>query len=371
MRGCLAFVLFFTLVGPMLFAFEIVAGASTFLVNREFYVDLFADPNIYGSLLDTALAEAGSTIGHLGDGEQYEQVIAALDDGEWRAAVSSAVNQLFDVFEGKSNRISLTIPLRPLKSLLLTDLGDTFIHRYIGDLPVCRLGQEPTSAPSQFTVAPLPVCVPPDRTPAQYAEQIVTTLPQIVAAMPDQLSYSDTFNADRDLEAMEFFGGFSGVQAVLQGGVILIGIVALGAWLITGLIAAASMRGKLLALGLMLLLPSLAVLVIGFGIYVAFNAPDALPRSNTALTRTIVETLNSSPLSTVFLTTGAIPSAVAVGLIVLGGLLPSRRRDDALDDLRANPTTMFAAERPPASPSNVKLKNDSKPKNDDSIIRPL
>jgi hypothetical protein len=78
-------------------------------------------------------------------------------------------------------------------------------------------------------------------------------------------------------------------------------------------------------------------------------------------------------ISTAFLVAGGIPTAIGLGLLVIGIVIPAPRRDDMEQDMYNNPTMQYGQySGKPKNDFEVfnKPKNDGKEKNDD-IIKPL
>jgi hypothetical protein len=160
--------------------------------------------------------------------------------------------------------------------------------------------------------------------------------------------------------------------------VIVLGVIAVGAWFTTGIIAGDSAGSRLRWLGGTLFLPSVVVALIGLGIM----STSAIAVSRGAvmidggisgrLSQTVYDALvgGVGRISTAFLVAGGIPTAIGLGLLVIGLVIPAPRRDDMERDMYANPTMQYSGK--PKNDFEVfnKPKNDGKEKNDD-IIRPL
>ncbi len=377
MRGCIAFFLFIFIVGPALFTFELAASASTWLFSRDFYSDVLATPEVYsvmlGGLVDTLGANGTAAMSE----SEFEQLSASVNTEEWRAAVSSSVSQVFDALEGKSDHFTITLPLAPLKALLGSSAGEQFIRLYAQRLEPCVGGQEPTESPDQFTNFPLPVCAPQNLGREAYVSDLVERLPSIMANMPPSMTFSSTI--DPTLTGGFVQGtGFGGVSSAVTAVVAVLGVIAVGSWFVTGLIGSGSARGRLFWLGITLVLPSAIVLLLGFGVTAASAALLSDPAawtldSNGPISRALYEAIfgGANRISISFLAAGGIPLIAGALLTVFGIIVPGRRDDRLQRDLYNNPTAQFADK--PKNDFEVfnKPKNDAKPINDDSIIRPL
>lgn len=379
MRGCIGVVVFVVVVAPMLFLFEVTAAASTFLVNRAFYTDVFASPDVYAGLVAGVMAEAGSE-GRPPTDAELERITATLDATEWRAAVGDAVDQFFAVVEGRSDTLTIRIPLAPLRAVLESSAGEAFVRDYIASLPTCRAGQEPTDSPGSLGGLPLPVCVPQTTTASAYAELMIERLPQMTASMPPEIVITEHVTDVPQVEAL----GEMGVQGAVTAALAAFGAAAVGGWFITGMIAGATAGSRLRWLGVTLLLPSLGVLLIGFAVggsmalmrdgagMGSMGAMGSMGSMDSRLSEAIYSALGGGlgRIALSFAAAGGIPAAIGLMLWLAG----MTRRDPYVSvterDLFANPTTQIAP----------KPKNDfaapTKPKNDrvddtGDIIKPL
>jgi hypothetical protein len=376
MRGCVAFFVFIFVAAPLMLAFEVSAAASTFLVNRDFYGDVLSSPEIYAAMLEGLMDDAGVSA-ELRESGELDRITATLDTDEWRAAVDEAIDQAFAVLEGRSDTITINIPLEPVRAILQSSAAEEFVSDYVGELPVCSGGREPMDAPDTITGLPLPACRPQNLSPREYAEQLTADLPRVIESMPEYLTYSDTIPDGPRIEGL----GEVGVQQAVTTAVIVLGVIAVGAWFTTGIIAGDSASSRLRWLGGTLFLPSVVVVLIGLGIM----STSAIAVSRGAvmidggisgrLSQTVYDALvgGVGRISTAFLVAGGIPTAIGLGLLVIGIVIPAPRRDDMEQDMYNNPTMQYGQySGKPKNDFEVfnKPKNDGKEKNDD-IIKPL
>lgn len=376
MRGCVAFFVFVFVAAPLILAFEVTAAASTFLVNRDFYGDVLSSPEIYAAMLEGLMDDAGVSAELRASGE-LERITATLDTDEWRAAIDEAIDQAFAVLEGRSDTITINIPLAPVRAILQSSAAAEFVSDYVGELPRCAAGREPMDAPDTISGLPLPTCRPQNISLTEYTDQLMSDLPRIIENMPETLTYSDTIPDGPRIEGL----GEVGIQQAVTTAVIVLGVAAAGVWFINGLIAGASAGGRLRWLGVTLLLPSVVVVLIGLGI--ASVAALAVSRGavmidggiSSRLSETVYEALTGGVgrISTSFLIAGGIPSVIGLLLLITGFAMPAPRRDDMERDMYANPTMQYGQYGgKPKNDFDVfnKPKNDGKEKNDD-IIKPL
>lgn len=377
MRGCIAFFLFIFIVGPALFTFEVAASTSAWLFNREFYADVLATPEVYSALLG-GLVDTLGTDGALALSEsEIEQLKASVNTDEWNAAVRSSVSQVFDAFEGKSDQFTISLPLGPLKVLLESSAGARFMRLYGERLQPCASGQEPSESPDQVTNFPLPVCAPQNVDRETYVSGLVERLPAIAAEMPQTMTVSSTVDSTPTSEFVRGIG-VGGLDSAVMAAVAVLGVIAVGSWFVTGMIGAGQARGRLFWLGITLVLPSAVVLVLGFGVTAASAALLSDPAtwnldSTEPISQAVYEAMSggANRISTSFLAAGGLPVVIGVLLTIFGLIIPGRRDNRLQGDPYSNPTAQFAEK--PKNDFQVfsKLKNDAKPKNDDSIIRPL
>jgi hypothetical protein len=373
MRGCVAFFLFLVIVAPLLFAFEIAAAASTFLVNREFYTDVLASPDVYAAVLEGVLDDAGVSA-RLRETGELDRIRATLNESEWRDAIQDVIDDVFAVIEGRSNTISISLPLAPVRAILESSAGAEFVRSYVDGLDPCRPGQEPNQVPAGIVGLPLPVCVPQGVATDQYAADLIERLPATLERMPARLTYTATAT---DFPQVQGVTGFDVPSAVMTALAVL-GIMAIGAWLVTGIVAGDGAGSRLRWLGGTLLLPSLVVLLIGLaigGATATATSTVVLGGVNQRLSQAFADAIvgGAGRIALSFVAAGGIPAAIGALLFVAGLFVPDRRADTLQRDLYANPTAQYPPQYPP-KPKNefdvYKPKNNDKPSNDD-VIRPL
>lgn len=373
MRGCVAFFIFIFVAAPLMLGFEVAAATSTFLVNRDFYSNVLAAPEIYEALLDGMVHDAGAP-GVMLDSGEMAQITALLNSAEWRTAIEEAVDQAFAVLEGRSDTISIRIPLAPVRAILQSSAGRDFVRSYAEKLPICAGGREPMDGPETITGLPLPTCVPQALSRTEYADQLVNDLPRVIETMPDYMTYTDTLPEGVRLSGLAGIG----IENAVQTAVIVFGMVAIGAWLVTGIIAQATTAGRLRWLGVTLLLPSAGVALIGLGLIGAASTgamrSDIMIDGATSdrLSELVYESLvgGAGQISNAFLAAGGIPFVIGLLLLVIGLVVPASRCDEMQADMYANPTLQYGDK--PKNEFDVfnKPKNDDKEKNDD-IFQPL
>lgn len=357
MRGCIGFLLFLLMVAPPLFVFESLAAINSWLLDREFYADLLADPQIYPALLAGMMDEAGAD-GVL-DAARFLEMTSLVDETEWHAAANAIVDQGLEVVAGDRTTMTIALPLSPLRALIAGQHSEVFIRSYVTGLRPCSGGIDPFRSSAAVDGVPLPLCFPADLTAAQYADQIAAQLPAIVENMPAAITFTGRLDAD----VVDFLQGFE-ARPTLFAATAMIGVIALGAWYGVGMLATNTRSGRLRWLGITLILPSFSVLLIGLALTGPF-----LPVFQSALISSAgaageaellvydVVFSNIGRVRTAFLVTGGIPVLLGVLMNVAGS---RRRGPDAA--VRSD----FADQRP-----DTGLDGDHGKRGRDDVIRPL
>lgn len=326
--GILIYIIF--VIGPM-FGAMTLSAVNTWAFDRSFYSDAFNNEQFYDALLNDELPGLYSdTVFTTSDGRQLPP--AAINAGlreivtpEYlQDQITTFIDNIFDVLEGNTDDVSLTFDLTPIKDRLAGADGADFAEVYAANLPECAADEEPRAASGE-----LPVCIPANLTVAQMAEQIESTLPQLLAAVPDEVgTEAITLN---DLDTVFPLPTLS---SLLGMGITLIALVAGLFWLLAALVGGIGMRGRFLWLGVMLLLPALAVLGLGLAVsgstQVVVNQAmaDVTTEFSPELIDITVQQF-ATRIANGFFLVGGIAAGVALLLMGLGVLSPRpRRRDD-------------------------------------------
>ena len=247
------------------------------------------------------------------DGIPFQALVPALREvvtpDYLRGEVNQIVDEFFAVLEGDDFTFDIAWDLGPLKETLRNDPEKSrFIQTYVANLPVCSGAQTDNNTP-------LPICRPSDLTPAQAEAVLSDTLPQFLDTLPDSTVYSETLPEDADI-----------VFSLLRRGeiAIYIGLFATGLWVITALIGARTMRGRLLWLSLTLLLVSIPLLLFGFGMTAFPEAgtwmANEFSQTNIAIQTGMLDALQVviGRIASSFISVAGIATLIGFGLLIWG-----------------------------------------------------
>jgi uncharacterized membrane protein len=339
LRKVIALLLVIFLVLPLIFTTLIMISINSWVLDRNFYVNLLDNPNLYEALLSQDLPlyvnnrwfprEINSDLPPAALDKALREVLTPqyLRDQSVRV-----VNQAFDTLEGRREALDISMDFAPVKAALRGDGGARFAQMLAAQLPACAAGQEPL-----ITGSTLIRCRASNVSTAEATQQIVTALPAFIDQIPDQISLS---REPLDLRAewrpfnLIFLGNF-GLSLTI--GMLL--ILASAVWLAAAFIGGTNRRERLLWLGWSLLAPAALVLIIGLAIN--FHSLGSISlgldhsrytiegaQYSVALRQAIVE-IASKALSAVgggFLWSGLASAAIAIGLIVWGAYTRSEPR---------------------------------------------
>jgi hypothetical protein len=184
MRSCLALFVFLFVFLPLAFCGLLTASVSSWLLDRNFYTDLFSAEEIYSALLSGNLdlensLELGSTELDPATTRAFGQaILEAVSPSYVRDEVLRNINAVFDYLEDTSRGLTLTWDLRPLKRGLSAEQIDTFADVLIKNLPPCS----PRTPQADLI---LPTCLPRDKSAEQLTAEVRQNLPRFVEQLPD------------------------------------------------------------------------------------------------------------------------------------------------------------------------------------------
>jgi hypothetical protein len=339
--GC-GFLLFILIVFPLLLVFILLAGINTWVLDRGFYQEVLSQPGLYESALDEAVVNWSGA----GLPEEFGDVPPeALNAGlreiitpEYLQSLSvSAVDQVFDVLEGRSQALTLSFDFEPVKAALQGDGAADFANAYVEALPTCRANQETLSAETG-----LPVCRPTEVSAQELASQVQAAVPAVAESLPGEFS-ADRFVKMPDVGSIRLQPGT--LRTLMTSGLIILGIVAVLVWLIDGFIGATDTRSRLLWLGFTLLLPAGLVLLAGISLSAPsletilqnnFVGSSGAQNPQVAASFAAAAVSASAPVRNGFLAAGGIPTLVAVVLLIFGLISrPSAKRKNAVQYVQA------------------------------------
>jgi uncharacterized membrane protein len=332
LRKVIALLLVIFVVLPLVFTTLILIAINSWVLDRNFYVNLLDQPDLYEALLSQDLPlyvnnrwfprEINSDLPPIALDKALREVMTPqyLRDQSVRV-----VNQAFDTLEGRREAFDLSLDFAPVKAALRGDGGTRFAQALAAQLPACAAGQEPL-----ITGSTLIRCRASNVSVDAATQQIIAALPAFIDQTPDQISLSRE-SLDLRTEWRPFnliFLGSFGLSLTIGMLLVLASIV----WLAAAFIGGTNRRERLLWLGWSLLIPAALVFIMGLAISSPFTAGSiglGLDRSryaiegvqySAALRQAIVE-IASRALTAVasgFLIAGGASTAIAVGLLVWG-----------------------------------------------------
>jgi uncharacterized membrane protein len=334
LRKVIALLLVIFVVLPLIFTTLIMVAINSWVLDRNFYVNLLDDPNLYEALLSQDLPmyvntrwfarEINSDLPPIALDKALREVMTPQYLHDQSVQI---VNQAFDTLEGKRDSLDISLDLAPVKAALRGDGGARFAQTLAAQLPACAAGQESLIAGSTLIR-----CRAANVSTAEATQQIAAALSAFIDQMPDQISLSRE-PLDLRTEWRPFnliFLGSLGLSMTIGMLLVLAGVF----WLAAAFIGGTNRRERLLWLGWSLLAPAGLVVIMGLAISSPFATGSislGLERSRYAiegvqysaeLRQAIVE-MASRALAAVaggFLIAGGISTALAIGLIGWGAV---------------------------------------------------
>jgi len=323
MRWLPALILVLVFVIPLFIGGLSAVAVATFVLDRNWYVSFLSDERLY-DIPDTVssatwrvtlpgLPTLPPTMGR-------EALKELLPPAYLRDQAGAVMDQVFSFLWGRGP-LELSVDLSPMKTSLTGDSAKRFALALAKDLPVSAAS---TAVPKRGTI---PQSRPKNWTVDQTARFIETSLPTVLASMPDRIALGDSVPLP--------WPGFSAF-GLLIGAAALLLLVACGAWFGSAFAFSSINRERLLWLGGSLLAPALCVLSVGIATAIS---PAALSWARIGIATAdfgevglgpgfVDAILNAVRLSlgrvaTGFLATGGIAAGIGVGLLVWGGVMPS------------------------------------------------
>jgi hypothetical protein len=330
MRSCLALFVFLFVFLPLAFCGLLTASVSSWLLDRNFYTDLFSAEEIYSALLSGNLdlensLELGSTELDPAVTRAFGQaILEAVSPSYVRDEVLRNINAVFDYLEDTSRGLTLTWDLRPLKRGLSAEQIDTFADVLIKNLPPCS----PRTPQADLI---LPTCLPTDKSAQQLTAEVRQNLPRFVERLPDFQTIGEPIPPNTQGGAL--LGDLA--QTAVSSGALSLLTGTFFAWLFIGALAARSTKGLWTTLGITLLVPALPVLLLG--ILLLTGTADGIFSANLNTAFAEIGLQDSAALDSVlrrafsrisggFLTYGGGATGIAVLLLVIGALMPQPRK---------------------------------------------
>jgi len=337
MGKVLAVLLIIFVVFPMALATLTTIAVSSWVLDREFYTDLVADPRLYEVLLSEelpnyfgrriAVREVDSV-----PARALSQALREVVTPEYLAGEATRiVDQVFAVIEGKSSTLVIALDVAPLKDALRGEAGRQFAHTLAANLPACAAGQE-WRAPGGTIIR----CLPPSVSVEEATGMIVNALPAFLDEVPDQIDLA----RDRVYlpGAARGWNTVTAGQGALSFAIFVLVLITGGVWLAAALLGGEDRRERLLWLGWSLLAP--AILIFALGLLVGadftggwvriglnearlegFEYSESFRLALLDVARTALDTIANG-----FLMAGGVAGGIAIGLIAWGYTTPKTRR---------------------------------------------
>ena len=331
MRKFIAFIIAGALVFPLILASQALISVNSFVLDRNFYIDVLNTDQVYDSLL-SGKTLSNTLKGYLPlpedtDFSQMEVVLKSVISREFmKEQVAAFVNGLFDYMQGKTETFSPVIDLIPIKTMLAEEKLDEMLKAIADALPVCELGQIPG-----IDFENQKACKPAGINEEVLVQNFLKPVfPFILAIVPNEIPIGEKLE---EIQATRNWGPFASGMA-LPASLMLVAVfltfVAAGLWYFAALIASESWRLRLLWLGWMLIVPSALILLAGIAF--STNIPGywinlAIERAGmngipfgTGIRESLRAVVNGSfaKVAASFMMVGGISSAIGVGLIFWG-----------------------------------------------------
>lgn len=242
---------------PLMLAALSGAAISSWILDRNFYVDLLSSDAIYDALFigEIALNMENDPAGaNQASAPAFAAAMRELISKDYlRGEALRMVNTAFDLIEGRTTEAILYLDARPIKEALAGEGAGRFARTYVANLPVCVSGQTWSS-----DFGNLPGCIPDNLSTEELEAQIRQILSQGATQQPDRIEFGE-FTTPPELIGGEVFAG-------LSAGIVTLLMMAGVFWIVAALVASDRWRTRLYWLGLSLIVPALLVMGIGFSV---------------------------------------------------------------------------------------------------------
>jgi hypothetical protein len=328
MRRVPAILIVLFLACPLFFAALVTISVSTWALDRNFYLGLLSDEQLYQVPDATTSATwGGAAIPGL-EGISWRSVGRASKEiftpAYLRGQALRITSDVFDTLEGRESVAELSIDFAPVKQALLGEPGKRFARTLAEDLPVGG-----AVADFQVSRSNLPRLRPATISVDRATSIIQAGLPELVKSIPD------TYR----IEAWRWgrFPRFSALGMLVLVDVVLL-LIAGGFWVAAGFIGGANTFERLQWLGWSLLAPALGVLTIGLLINMSLfwgwirwgieSARLATQGFSEGFAAALLDAVRHCMMriGTGFIATGAIAGGVAAGLLAGSWAMPKTAR---------------------------------------------
>jgi hypothetical protein len=320
MRWLPALLLVLVFVIPLFIGGLSTVAVLTFVLDRDWYAGMLSDQRLYDipeAVSDSTWDLSAAGFAGFPPGMTPEALRELLPPDYLRDQAAAVMDQLFSFLWGRGP-LQLSVDLAPMKQSLAGDGGHRFALALAKGLPEAAAS---TAAPKKGTI---PASRPKGWTVEQTARVIETSLPKVLADVPDRLALGGTVPLP--------WKGFSGFGMLLAAVVVAL-LFASGAWLGSAFAFSSVARERLLWLGATLLVPALCVLAAGVA---AAVSTFALHWARIGMTSVDFDAVGLGPgftdavldmvrtgmrrVSTGFFATGGIAAGIGIGLLVWGGV---------------------------------------------------
>lgn len=267
MRKIIAVLIAVALVFPLILAAQALVSVNSFILDRNFYVQVLDSDQVYESLLsgETLSGVLGNYLTFPADADfsQIEIVLKSVITHDYlKEQIGVFVNGFFDYMQGKTENFAPVFNLVPIKTELAGEKLDEMLAAIAAILPICEPGQVP-GIDFENQKACKPAGITDDVLGRDYLKPV---FPFILALIPNELPIGDKWDEMRVTSRWGPFASGMALPASLMLIAIFLVFVAAGFWYISALIADESWRVRLLWLGWTLIIPSALIFIAGLAI---------------------------------------------------------------------------------------------------------
>jgi hypothetical protein len=347
MKKFLAILIFLFSVLPALSCGFLFLATNSWLLDRQFYIDMIDDERFYDVLLQPDLLPPDLQTVIESNDIPVPAVTAALREvitpAYMRDQAVGAVNTLFDVFDGKQQQLIFDIDTRPVKESLNGDGADKFAQTLVAGLPACNAGEEPYAAGGAIMR-----CIPAGRSEESAVIAIKEALPSILQKLPDTLHFDASEALEQSMRnSSTRLSGFDTPEELMTlirdslGSTVTITLVIGIFFLLIGMLLwSDTWQGRLQYAGVALALSAATVLLIGLSLSgmgsgvssimttgrLTINGAPASPEMRQAISAVISPAL--SHIGNSFSSTGAVAGGLGIVIFLIGTVLLRPRHDD-------------------------------------------
>lgn len=267
MRKLIATIITVALVFPLILASQALVSVNSFILDRDYYIEVLDSDQVYDSLLsDDALSDVLGKYLPLPAGTDFSQVEVVLKSVITREYLNEQigvfVNGLFDYMQGKTENFKPVINLVPIKTTLAEEKLDKMLAALAAILPICEPGQIP-GIDFENQKACKPAGIGDDVLSQDYLKPV---FPFILALVPNEIPIGEKWDEIRVNRSWGPYASGMALPASLMLIAVFLAFVAASFWYIAALIADESWRVRLLWLGWTLIIPSALIFLVGLAV---------------------------------------------------------------------------------------------------------